>query len=644
MVAVQRLVRLLQFTMLVLCATGCAAPPFSELEGDDPGECGDGADNDRDLLFDCDDPDCASSPLCNPVGDDDDSGADDDDDTQPPPSTVSVLLLYDDSGPWGQLGKLYASQILGLLGHFPEAEVHLRAMDDYTTGLLKGYEAVIYIASTWNAEPAPQFEDDFWNYDGRFAWLGYNFWHLNSQRWSDTFGFSSQWTLGDIEDPQFYQPVRYTPLHLDPPQEFVLSKQEALWDPSSQSYEFDPFLQEIQIEQSQLVDIHATIEHSASGDELPYVVQSQKLWFFADIPFSFIHDGDRFLVFTDLLHDIVGIEHAPTQRALFRLEDVHPLVPPSAIGTVAELLWDRDDAQRPWSMALVPEFHDPLGVYADEGFPSVLTMNEDDPTAAAWREAIEGARVRGGSLLQHGTTHQYGDGPNPINGLTGTDSEFWLETEGTPVPDDSATWFTERVERGQMQMLQQGWIPFAFEYPHYQGSLLDSLILPDLYSTVYHRTDLMDFEVLYEGESYDVEDFASGVREELTIDWDLAQVSGEGQDRLGVFYPYFVAQDPYGQQVLPENLGNIAPEELVEPELSDEIRRVSDVLELAALNRSQRCAYASFFYHAFLVETDYEDAGGVEGITSLVDGIEDLGYTFVSAADLQPKEALNLAQ
>ena len=35
-----------------------------EYEGDEPGECSDGADNDRDGLFDCDDPGCAGSPDC----------------------------------------------------------------------------------------------------------------------------------------------------------------------------------------------------------------------------------------------------------------------------------------------------------------------------------------------------------------------------------------------------------------------------------------------------------------------------------------------------------------------------------------------------------------------------------------------------
>ncbi len=33
-------------------------------EGDNAGECADGADNDRDGDFDCDDPDCAASPDC----------------------------------------------------------------------------------------------------------------------------------------------------------------------------------------------------------------------------------------------------------------------------------------------------------------------------------------------------------------------------------------------------------------------------------------------------------------------------------------------------------------------------------------------------------------------------------------------------
>jgi len=47
---------------LLVCA--CAEPPA---EGDDPGECADGADNDADTLFDCVDPDCYNAPDCQPT-------------------------------------------------------------------------------------------------------------------------------------------------------------------------------------------------------------------------------------------------------------------------------------------------------------------------------------------------------------------------------------------------------------------------------------------------------------------------------------------------------------------------------------------------------------------------------------------------
>lgn len=49
--------------LLVTLVAGCGP-----VEGDDPGECTDGADNDRDGFFDCDDNDCMGSPVCNGGG------------------------------------------------------------------------------------------------------------------------------------------------------------------------------------------------------------------------------------------------------------------------------------------------------------------------------------------------------------------------------------------------------------------------------------------------------------------------------------------------------------------------------------------------------------------------------------------------
>ncbi len=57
----------------LLLTFGCGTP--ANVEGDEPGECTDAADNDADGAFDCDDSDCAGSPDCG--GDTADTGGGD---------------------------------------------------------------------------------------------------------------------------------------------------------------------------------------------------------------------------------------------------------------------------------------------------------------------------------------------------------------------------------------------------------------------------------------------------------------------------------------------------------------------------------------------------------------------------------------
>ena len=60
--------------LLALGLTGCN----EDIEGNEPGECSDGADNDSDSYFDCNDSDCYGAPDCLNGGDDDDAADDDD--------------------------------------------------------------------------------------------------------------------------------------------------------------------------------------------------------------------------------------------------------------------------------------------------------------------------------------------------------------------------------------------------------------------------------------------------------------------------------------------------------------------------------------------------------------------------------------
>ena len=72
------------FLALLALVLGCGDLTVIEneptlFEGDDPGECSDGADNDQDGLFDCDDTDCAASPDCGCDDTDGDGVCDDED-------------------------------------------------------------------------------------------------------------------------------------------------------------------------------------------------------------------------------------------------------------------------------------------------------------------------------------------------------------------------------------------------------------------------------------------------------------------------------------------------------------------------------------------------------------------------------------
>ncbi len=56
---------------VLLTLFGCLGFCGGGTEGINPGECEDGADNDGDGVYDCEDPDCAGAPACNEVEDTD---------------------------------------------------------------------------------------------------------------------------------------------------------------------------------------------------------------------------------------------------------------------------------------------------------------------------------------------------------------------------------------------------------------------------------------------------------------------------------------------------------------------------------------------------------------------------------------------
>ena len=243
----------------------------------------------------------------------------------------------------------------------------------------------------------------------------------------------------------------------------------------------------------------------------PYIVQSQNFWYVADSPFSFVEEGDRYLAFCDLLHQILGAPHPVERKALVRIEDVSIDDDPIELRRVADYL----RAQRvPFQIALIPIFKDP-----SKGIELYLS---DRPQFV---EALKYMIARGGSVVLHGVTHQF-------RGTSADDFEFWDDLQDKPLSFESADWVRKRIELGMNECFKNGIYPIAWESPHYGSSFLAQRVFKEFFSHTNERRMVIE--------------------------------------KLGTqqYFPYPLT-DVHGQKIIPENLGYVSieapnPQRLVE--------------------------------------------------------------------------------
>src|SRR5262249_24853748 len=179
-------------------------------------------------------------------------------------------------------------------------------------------------------------------------------------------------------------------------------------------------------------------------------------------------------------------------------------------------------------------YRDPQG---REDAPHELRLS-DAPQLVS---ALKYLQRSGGVLVGHGYTHQWDGASNPYDGITGDDVEFYRVTESRdgalhqlgPLPGDSTTWAEYRIVAANRAFEAAGREPpRIFEFPHYTASAAD------------YRAAAQRFAVRWERSMY------------------FPGLLGHGPLRNhpleGQFFPY-VVHDVYGNKVLPENLGSIAP-------------------------------------------------------------------------------------
>lgn len=301
-----------------------------------------------------------------------------------PPS--GVLVLYDTTGQYGDLGELYAVQAGNLASHFGAWEA--LPVTKYTSGDAGKHLLTIYIGSTYDEPLPPTFLADV-TAGAQVLWLGANVWQLISKYRG--IGFQT----AKIDDDVVGE-IRYRGT--------ALTRNRAAGAM-------------VRIGLSPGVNATTLADSVRSDGALePWAVRVGRLTYVVEVPFTYVTFDDRYLELADLLFDLLAPKTPQRHRALVRIEDVGPHSDPAHLRSVADYLSSRN---APFAVAVFPVYEDAAGVYSG-GVPVRKTLS----AAPQVVEALRYMTAHGGTLIMHGYTHGYSSGPNPY-GVSAEDYEFY---------------------------------------------------------------------------------------------------------------------------------------------------------------------------------------------------------------------------
>ncbi|HBZ55570.1 MAG TPA: hypothetical protein DEO88_09200, partial [Syntrophobacteraceae bacterium] len=443
-------------------------------------------------------------------------------------TSQSVLILYEGKAEPGNLAQGDARQLGALLGHF-RTKVTIKALAEYQQAEMDGYDVVFFVGYTLGCWPTPAMMQEVMARTRTFVWLHTGMIAFNSH-------FPTAPRCG------------FEPLWLDTTGDYA-----AVHSGSATFTKEEPNITILRVTDPDRCTVIATA--ASQQQTVPYIVRSGDFWYVADSPFAYASEEDRYLLFADLLHDILKEDHPKSHRAILRIEDVHPLEDPARLREMADVLYGEEV---PFLIALVPFYVDPQR--------GIRVSLSDKPDMV---DAIHYMVRHGGTVVLHGVTHQH-------KGVTAADAEFWDESTKKPIKDESPEYVLRKLTMGINECLRNGIYPVVWETPHYTGSQLT-------YDTV-------------------AKVFSSAMEQRLAINHaDYSQ-----------FFPYIIEKDLHGQKIYPENIGFV-PQDPDDPGLP--AREVQAMLKRAEKSLYVRDGFASCFYHSFIPLENLERL--IEGVKAL---------------------------
>ncbi len=451
----------------------------------------------------------------------------------------SVLIVYEPGPTPVASGLGDARQLRQLLGHF-RTNVTLAPADQYRPQTLARYDAAFFVGYTRTYNPPPALLRDVYASRATFVWI-------NS-------GLAEYGRAFDLPTRYGFEAQGFD----------TTSAFDSVQAGENRFTKTEPNANLIKVTDPARCQVLATTTSSRRKLTVPYMVRSGAFWCVADSPFSYATEADRYLYFADLLHDILGEDHPRSHSALIRIEDTNPFSDPGSLRAIADLLSER---KIPFLVGVIP-------FYVNPATQTRVAMSEKPDYVDALHYVME----HGGTIVMHGTTHQY-------RGESATDYEFWDESRNRVLPMDSKEYVARKLRDGVVECIKNGVYPLVWETPHYSASTLDYGVFGEHFSTA--------------------------MEQRLVIDnLDYSQ-----------YFPYVIKRDMYGERILPENLGYIP----LESSPAREQEHVDDLLSYAKTNLAVRDGYVAAFFHPFVK---------IEYLARLVDGIRALGYTFVDVREM----------
>lgn len=440
-----------------------------------------------------------------------------------------ILILYEYSPTPYTSGLGDAKQLRQLLGHF-RTDVTVKSVDSYKSGEIKSYDFAFYIGYNKKDIPPNKFLRDAYETEKPLVWLN-----------TGMEAFSRQFNL----EKRF----GFTYLHFD-----TTSVYDLVEHGKQKFTKTEPNANVVKITDSKRCIVLAKAISTKKKTIIPYIIRSNNFWYVADSPFSYATESDRYLLFSDMLHDILEENHPYSHSALIRIEDTNPFSNPAQLRAVADVLYDRNI---PFLVGVTPYYVNPAN--------GIRIAMSDKPD---YIDALHYMMEHGGTIVLHGTTHQY-------KGETAIDYEYWDESRDKPIPVDSKEYVERRMKDGISECIKNGVYPLVWETPHYSASSLDYSVFAKHFSTA--------------------------VEQRLVLDrLDQSQ-----------YFPYIIYNDMFGQKIYPENLGYIPSS----PNKDEEIGSVDRAIYFAKINLAVRDGFATVFFHPFLDTSLLERL--VDGIQAL---------------------------